>query len=87
MVARGGAACGQYRLIAHNRRTGRHDEDKSEFEIEMERHQVNIQALASTANEMVADGKGLLAICRFVILGHSERRTNSVNPMRSSTKR
>ena len=28
----------------------------------MERHQVNIQALASTANEMVANGKGLLAI-------------------------
>jgi fructose-bisphosphate aldolase class I len=28
----------------------------------MERHQVNIRALATTANEMVANGKGLLAI-------------------------
>ena len=28
----------------------------------MERHQVNILALATTANEMVANGKGLLAI-------------------------
>jgi fructose-bisphosphate aldolase class I len=28
----------------------------------MERHEVNTRALATTANEMVADGKGLLAI-------------------------
>jgi hypothetical protein len=30
----------------------------------MERHQVNFQALVSTANEMVANGKGLLAIAK-----------------------
>jgi hypothetical protein len=31
-------------------------------QLEMERRQMNIQTLASTANEMVANGKGLLAI-------------------------